>query len=138
MSGPLAETDSVTYGVNCSSTLNDLAHFHVANNQLPQDVMHVLLEGVLPYTMKLMLQSFIFSKKYLTLDFLNDRITCFNFSRTEAKDKPCPLIARHFQPEGKIHLEGTCNYAIFYVTIIILNCSKSDVEPLRVLASDDR
>ena len=106
LTGPLAETDSVTYGVNCSSTLNDLAHFHVANNQLPQDVMHILLEGVLPYTLKLMLQSFIFSKKYLTLDFLNDRITCFNFSRAEAKDKPCPLIARHFQPEGKIHQEG--------------------------------
>ena len=55
MSGPLAETDSVTYGINFSSTLNSLAYFHVANNQLPQDVMNILLEGVLPYTMKLTL-----------------------------------------------------------------------------------
>lgn len=110
MSGPLADADSVTYGVNCSSTLNDLAHFNVANNQLPQDVMHILLEGVLPYTMKLMLHSYVFTKKYITLDFLNDRITCFAFSRAEAKDKPCPLMARSLQPEGKINQEGI-NYS---------------------------
>ena len=55
MNGPLAEQDSVTYGVNFTSPLNDLKYFHVANFQLPQDIMHVMLEGVIPYEMKLML-----------------------------------------------------------------------------------
>lgn len=99
----------MTYGINFSSTLNNLSYFHVANNQLPQDVMHILLEGVLPYTMKLMLKSFIFTKKYFSIDFLNDRITCFTFSRSEARDKPCPLIACNLQPDGKIHQEGIVN-----------------------------
>ena len=78
--------DSVTYGVNFKSILNDLKHFHVANHQLPQDVMHILLEGVIPYSMKLMLQSFIRNKKYFTLNNLNERIFCFKYSRMEYID----------------------------------------------------
>ncbi len=34
----------------------------VTNSQLPQDVMHVLLEGVIPLEMKLMLNVFIYEK----------------------------------------------------------------------------
>ena len=30
-------------------------HFHVANDQLPQDMMHIMLEGVVPYEVQLML-----------------------------------------------------------------------------------
>ena len=89
--GPLAEADSVTYGVNYHSVLNDLVYFHVANNQLPQDVMHVLLEGVVPYTIKCLLRSLICDKKYLTLNLLNERIYCFGYSRIESRNKPCEL-----------------------------------------------
>ena len=35
------------YGVNYSSCLNEIPLFNVADWQLPQDIMHVLLEGVL-------------------------------------------------------------------------------------------
>ena len=38
LDGCLADSDSVTYGVNYRSPLNSLKHFHVANSQLPQDV----------------------------------------------------------------------------------------------------
>ena len=71
--------------------------------------MHTLLEGVFPYTMKLMLRSFVFNNKYITLDFLNDRLLCFKFSRIECKDKPCPLSERMIQPEGNINQTGICN-----------------------------
>ena len=37
LSGPLAEADLVTYGVNYESALNK-QDFHVGNNQLPQDI----------------------------------------------------------------------------------------------------
>ena len=70
--GPLREADSVTYGVNYESALNTLEHFHVANNQLPQDVMHILLEGVIPYTIKCTLRRFICENNYFTIDFLNE------------------------------------------------------------------
>ena len=39
----------MTYGINFRSPLNDLSHFHVANAQLPQDVMHVLLRMSICY-----------------------------------------------------------------------------------------
>ena len=74
----------LTYGVNYVSALNSLEYFHVANNQLPQDVMHILLHGVIPYTMKCTLKRFICENNYFTIDFLNDQITCFPFSHPES------------------------------------------------------
>ena len=71
MTSPFASRDSTTYGVNSKSPLNDLLHFHVTNGQLPQDVMHIMFEGVLPLEIKLLLQYFIFDKSYFTLDMLN-------------------------------------------------------------------
>ena len=62
--------DSVTYGVLYSSPLNKISNFHVVE-QLPQDIMHVLLEGVIPYELTLMLDNFICEKGYLTLVQLN-------------------------------------------------------------------
>ena len=91
LSGPLREADSVTYGVNYESALNSLEHFHLADNRLPQDVMHILLEGVIPYTIKCTLRRFICENNYFTIDFLNERITCFPFSRSESRSKPTRL-----------------------------------------------
>ena len=68
LSGVLREVDSVTYGVNYESVLNQLDDFDVGNGQLPQDVMHILLEGVLPYTIKAMLQSFVLENHFSTLN----------------------------------------------------------------------
>jgi len=107
--------DSVTYGINYNSVLNDLEHFHVANNQLPQDVMHILLEGVIPYTMNLMLHSFIFVKSYFTLNLLNERIFCFKFSRTESADKPCSLTENMLRPNSTIHQAGL--YALIWIYV---------------------
>ena len=38
-----------------ASPLNQIDNFHVTNSQLPQDVMHMLLEGMLPLETKLMI-----------------------------------------------------------------------------------
>ena len=74
---PLCNEDSVTYGVNYSSTLNHIDNFHVVT-QLPQDIMHVLLEGVIPYELKLMLACFIMDEKYFTCVQLNERIEFYS------------------------------------------------------------
>ena len=67
LSGDMAESDSVTYGIRYRSLLNDLEHFHVANMmQMLQDVMHVLFEGVLAMEVHMMICA-LFKKKYLTL-----------------------------------------------------------------------
>ena len=80
LDGPLSYEDSVKYGVNFYSPLNDLDNFHVVN-QLPQDIMHILLEGVIPYELSLLLTFFIANKKYFTIiDHLNDSISCYDCS----------------------------------------------------------
>ena len=37
------------------STYDDIPGFHAANDQLPQDIMHVLFEGVVPLELRLLL-----------------------------------------------------------------------------------
>ena len=70
LEGPLAHADSITHGINYRSPLNDIPFYHVANSQLPQDIMHVILEGVLPMEVKLLLSVYISDKKYFAIDFL--------------------------------------------------------------------
>jgi len=92
LSGPLAEADSVTYGINYENSLNGLQDFHVCSSQLPQDLMHIMLEGVVPYTMKVMIRSYTHVKGYFTLHDLNQRILHFRFSRSESKYKFHPAV----------------------------------------------
>ena len=92
----------MTYGINYRSPLNDIPHFHVANSQLPQDIMHTILEGVLPMEVKLMLQAFIVGKKYFSIGFLNQRVTSFTYGKSEARNKiPKPLDQDHIVSDGK-------------------------------------
>ena len=115
----MSESDSVTYGINYRSPLNDLYGFHVADGQLPQDVMRLLLEGVIPYELKFMLHDFTAIKKYFTVDNLNNRICSFNFSPEEAKDKPPPIKAHDLTANGKISMAGMLNVTCVSINVII-------------------
>lgn len=95
LSGPLAEFDSITYGVNYRSPLNDLAFFHVVS-QLPQDIMHIILEGAVPYTLRLVLHHFISEKSYFNLYLLNEMMLHFKYSHAESGDKPRPLSEKFY------------------------------------------
>ena len=106
LSGPLAEADSVTYGINYESALNRIQDFHVCNSQLPQDIMHVLLEGAVPYTLKAMLQSFINVKRYITLYDINQRIQHFKYNRAETRSKPSHISPNSIRDEGRLHQSG--------------------------------
>lgn len=101
LNGPLCEYDSTTYGINYRSPLNDIPGFHAANNQLPQDIMHVLFEGVVPLELKLMLQEFV-RKKYFDMEFLNSRIENFTYGKKEIRDKP----PKDITIEGSLRLSG--------------------------------
>ena len=83
LDGTLATEDSTTYGINYRSPLNQITGFHVAKSQLPQDVMHILLEGVLNLEIKLLLNAFVSIKKYFTIDILNERIQNFTYGKAE-------------------------------------------------------
>ena len=100
LDGPTGLYDSTTYGVNRRSVLNQVDYFNVASGQLPQDVMHVLYEGVLPLNVKLMLHRFISEEHLFTLKTLNDRIFSFSYGRNEARNKPSKCIEQG-------HLDGS-------------------------------
>ena len=53
LDGPLYKENSITYVIKFGSPLNELNNFHVVD-QLPQDIMHVLLEGAIPYELELL------------------------------------------------------------------------------------
>lgn len=105
LNGPLGSVDSTTYGVTGTSPLNSINYFHVAQSQMPQDIMHVLLEGVLPMETKLLLNRFM-QDGFLTLELLNQRVSNFTYGRTEARNKPPkPFKKSYFEGTGsKLHL----------------------------------
>ncbi len=72
---------------NLSREYSKISCFHVIG-QLPQDIMHVLFEGVVPYELSLLLVDFVTVRKYFSIDTLNDRMTCFEYTNEEARDKP--------------------------------------------------
>lgn len=55
LEGPLCDFFSTNFGVTRDSLVNSLDFFHVCSIGLPPDIMHDILEGYLPYTVKLML-----------------------------------------------------------------------------------
>ena len=105
--GNFAEHDSITYGVNHDSVLNDIPDFNAANGQMPQDAMHILPEGVLPFELKLMLKVFVSDKHYFELDDLNERLNRFVFGRNESRTKPPKAFERkHVMGDASLRLSG--------------------------------
>ena len=82
LEGDLASFNSCTYGVCYNSCLNDIPLFNVSDWQLPQDVMHVLLDGVLPLHIKLLLYNFTSVQKLFSVDNFNSRLETFKFGYT--------------------------------------------------------
>lgn len=89
------------------SPLNELDYFHVANGQLPQDIMHVIYEGVLPLEIRLLLSKIVNEEHLFTLDSLNERFSSFPYGRNEVKNKlPRRIEQRHLKGTNKLPLSG--------------------------------
>lgn len=81
---------STTYGVNGLSVMNRVDNFDV-RQCFPEDTMHILFEGVVPYETKRFLKVLIDEKRSLTLKELNHRMEIFNYGYMHYKDKPTPI-----------------------------------------------
>ena len=102
--GPLKEHMATCYGINVESILNSSTYFHVVDG-LPPDIMHDVLEGALPYEIKLMFTYFL-QNRYFTLKVVNKRIESFNYG-SDSKDKPSSVSVAsvcssgsHFKQSG--------------------------------------
>ena len=76
---------STTYGINSRTPLNDLTVYDIYDYGLPPDIMHDLLEGYVPYKIKLMLKHYIGEKQLFSLDDLNHHIKNFHYGYMETK-----------------------------------------------------
>lgn len=78
------------YGVKSSCPLSDnLKHFSTIGG-FPPDLLHDLLEGVVPVEMALCLQDLI-GKCYFSLDTLNGAIKQFQYKFSDRTDQPQPI-----------------------------------------------
>ena len=90
-----ASTESIkanlktTYGINRKSKLADFPDFDIIN-QTPQDIMHVILEGVAPFEIKCVLRHLVLSG-HMELDMFNSAILGFPYPSGDVRDKPCPI-----------------------------------------------
>ena len=86
------DSNSVDYGINRLSILEEVPEFSVVNG-LPHDLMHDIMEGVVPYELKCLL-SYCVHNKIFTITELNDRIKGYDFG---SEDRPAvidPLVVR--------------------------------------------
>ena len=86
---------SKLYGLNGDSILNELKYFHVIGGLVP-DLMHDLLEGIVPLRMCGFLLECI-NKKYFDIDYLNNVILNFDYSYAEAREKPSKIEIQHLK-----------------------------------------
>ena len=105
---------SSVYGVKRNSSLNFSKFFHVVGG-LPSDIMHDILEGVLPLHMKVMLRKFIMKDKFFTLDQLNEKLSKFPFGTCDIRNKPSliknvTLTDYHLRQSGNWSVLGFFNY----------------------------
>ena len=89
--GDSSGAKSKEYGVNRNSVLNELRYFHVCDGSLLPDIMHDLLEGVLQYEVKFMLNTMIYTEQYFSLSYLNTRLEHIELGYMESKNRPTPL-----------------------------------------------
>ena len=63
--------------------------------------MHDLLEGAIPYEMKVILQKLL-GQEYLSIGTLNQRLKSFDFGYSELCDKPSEIDERSINPSNPI------------------------------------
>lgn len=78
---------STVYGINRASVLMELTDFDVTR-QLPQDLMHVLLEGIFPYHLEQLLNYIVNESALLMLSQINSRIQAFPYAYFSVKPSP--------------------------------------------------
>jgi len=83
----LASYYSKDYGINYRAKLLEAPYFDVCE-QLPQDLMHVFLEGILGNHLKYFLHHCITEIGILTLDQLNREIRTFPLGYSQKQDRP--------------------------------------------------
>ena len=125
-----------TYGITGKSLLSDLECFDITR-QLPQDIMHVLLEGAVQYEVRLILQQLI-NDGQITIRQLNDAFDQLTIGYHDAKNRPLPLRESIFDGNERYKLKQTAEQARLYLKFLpfALSGYVTHDNPLYVLILD--
>lgn len=77
----------------------ELSDFDISQ-QLPQDIMHVVLEGVFPLHLEQLLNYIIYELSALSLSQINSRILAFPYSYLDCKPSPIKDICLQASQSG--------------------------------------
>lgn len=100
------------YGITGTSILNELSHFHVIGG-LPPDVIHDILEGILPFVISKVIM-YCIKSKFFTLKTLNHIIENFNYGHREVIDKPCTIDYSQLN-------KGKMNHSAVQIWLLAIN-----------------
>ena len=78
---------SKVYGINRMTISSELPYFDITEN-LPQDIMHVLLEGVFPCHLEQLLNYIVCESSVLSISQINSRIKSFPYAYFQEKPSP--------------------------------------------------
>ena len=129
LQGPLHQHIATTYGLNRDSLLDSLHFFHTAE-ALILDIMHDILEGVLPLAIKYLLKHMV-DLKLVTVSEINSRIDKFDFGVIESGNKPrgtitsAQLNGDHIKQSGESQQHKQCMRTICK----LMDAPLSDLNP---------
>lgn len=114
----LDSTKAQEYGVKGSCPLSEsLEHFHVVNG-FPPDLLHDLLEGVVPVELAVCLKA-LMTKRYFSLATLNVAIKQFPYTFSDRTNQP-QLIAKNFSSKGTIGGNGHENWTLLRLLPLLI------------------
>lgn len=110
---------STMYGVTCLSPLYEINHFPLTENII-QDNMHNYLEGICPLKIAHLLKRYIVDLDMFTLDWFNDEIMSFPYSKSQEGHKPVPLERKDITTNMKVRQKATACLCLLQVMPYVL------------------
>lgn len=111
---------SKMYGVNSRSVLDRLKSFPVTEN-LIQDPMHCLLEGVCGQEIALMLNYIVFDHALVSLNWVNGKLQAFPYDALDAPNRPNPIEKKHITaPAMFVKQKASSILTLSYILPLIL------------------
>ena len=114
-SAPQAPKDhyKTAYGINRKSILTEFPPFDMFK-QTPPDVMHILLEGVIPLTLQALIKHYV-NAKQTSLAAINDNIKNFQHGYMEDNDKPNFIRESDLRGSSSLNQDAAKSYFLFRI-----------------------
>lgn len=120
---------SKQYGINSRAKVLDAPFFNVTQ-QLPQDIMHVFLEGILASHLKYFLKQ-CFNETDMTLDKLNREVKIFPLGYSQLQNRPVLIKESDLENKSSTNLGQTASQMHLLVFILPFILAKyADIEDL--------